>query len=127
MRDTALLLLACSLLPLSFGCGRSLEQPVQPDQAVALLSTALDAWKQGEKYSALEQRRPPIYFPEPEWEKGKQLLRYEVGPVTLTGRQGRCSIKLTLRDHAGKVTERTIGYLIDTTPTAVITRETLGL
>ena len=54
------------------------------------------------------------------------MLNYEAGPVTLTGRQGRCSVKLTLQDGAGKVTERVIGYQIDTTPNVVITREALG-
>ena len=74
----------------------------------------------------MARRQPPIYFKEPEWEAGKKLLKYEVGPVTLTGRQGRCSVKMTLQDGTGKVTERTIGYQVDTHPNKVITREALG-
>jgi hypothetical protein len=91
-----------------------------------VVTTALEAWKQGERYGDLARRRPPIYFNEREWESGKKLLRYEPGPVTLIGRQGRCSVKLTLADSSGKVTERVIGYQIDTTPNLVITREALG-
>jgi hypothetical protein len=108
------------------GCGKPLDEPVDPAKATEALNTAFGAWKQGEKYGALAQRQPPVYFNEPEWEAGKKLLNYELGPVTLSGRQGRCSVKLTLQDGAGKVTERTIGYQIDTTPQTVIVREALG-
>lgn len=120
----SLLLFACCL-PL-MGCGKTLEESVDPSKAGEVMTTALDSWKQGESYGGLEQRQPPIYFNEREWEAGKRLLKYEVGPVTLSGRQGRCSVKVTLQDSAFKVTERTIGYQIDTTPNAVITREALG-
>ena|SRR5215207_2468891 len=112
-----------ALLP---GCAKTLDEPVDPGKATEVLNTAFGAWKQGEKHGELAQRQPPIYFTEPEWQSGKKLLKYELGPVTLSGRQGRCSVKLTLQDGAGKVAERTVGYQIDTTPTLVITRETLG-
>ena len=91
-----------------------------------MVKTAFDAWKQGESYSSLKERQPPLYFNEPEWESGKKLVSYEAGPVTLTGRQGRCSVKVKLEDKSGKVTERTIGYQVETTPAQVITREALG-
>jgi len=120
------LLVCCCLAALLIGCGNTLDAPVDPGKAAEVLNTALDAWKQGESYGVLAQRRPAIYFNEREWESGKKLLKYEAGQVTLTGRQGRCSVKLTLQDSAGKVTERVIGYQIDTTPTLVITREALG-
>ena len=99
---------------------------MDPGKAGEVMTTALEAWKQGDAYGALEKRQPPIYFNEREWEAGKKLLKYEVGPVALSGRQGRCSVKVILQDSAGKVTERAIGYQIDTTPNAVITREALG-
>jgi len=108
------------------GCNKSLDEPVDPGKAAEVLNTSLDAWKQGEHFGALEQRQPPIYFNEREWEGGKKLLKYEPEKVTLVGRQGRCSVKLTLQDGTGKVTERVIGYQIDTTPNIVITREALG-
>lgn len=118
--------LFCALGTLSAGCGQKLDEPVDPGKATDVLNTAFGAWKEGTAPSALAQRQPPIYFKEPEWEAGKKLLKYEVGPVTLAGRQGRCSVKLTLQDGAGKVTDRTIGYQVDTHPNVVITREALG-
>jgi hypothetical protein len=117
---------ALCLLALQPGCGGTLDKPVEPAEAAEVLNASLEAWKQGESHGALRQRQPPVYFNEPEWESGKKLVKFEAGPVTLTGRQGRCSVKLTLQDKSGKVTERVIGYQIDTTPTVVITREALG-
>jgi hypothetical protein len=111
---------------LAAGCGRKLDPPVEPGQAGEVLRAALDAWKNGEPYGALDQRDPPIYFNEREWEAGKQLVNYQPGPVTLVGRQGNCKVKLTLRDKEGRTTEREIGYQIDTTPRVVIAREALG-
>jgi hypothetical protein len=127
VRASGIILFCCLVAPLA-GCGggQPLDEPVEPAKAAEVLNAAFGAWKQGESYGALKQRQPPIYFSEPQWEAGKKLLKYELGPVTLTGRQGRCSVKVTLQDGAGQVTERTIGYQIDTTPQLVITREALG-
>jgi hypothetical protein len=109
------------------GCGGGkLDAPVDPATAGEALKGALDAWKAGEKPADLQARTPAVYFNEPEFNAGTALVSSQVGPVELTGRQGRAKVKLTLRDKAGKVTEREIGYLIDTTPKVVITREALG-
>ena len=89
-------------------------------------TAAFVAWTQGEAHGALAQRQQPIYFNEPEWAAGTELVSSKVGKVELSGRQGRCKVQLTLKDKTGKVTEREIGYLIDTTPKVVITREALG-
>ena len=114
------------LLILGAGCGKSLHDPVEPDKASAALQTALDAWKQGEAFGDLQKRNPPIYFNEPEWKAGKQLVSFTLGKPELMGRQARCSVKLSLRDKGGKTTERQISYQIDTTPQVVIARENLG-
>jgi len=115
------------LLILVAGCGKSLHDPVDPDKASAVLQTALEAWKQGEAFGHLQQRTPPIYFNEPEWKAGKQLVSFAAGKVEPMGRQARCLVKLSLRDRTGKTTEREISYQIDTTPQVVIVRENLGL
>ena len=126
MTKRSVLALGLCGLALAAGCGRKLDPPVEPSQAGEVLRAALDAWKNGEPYGALEKRDPPMYFNEREWEAGKKLVNYHVGEVTRMGRQGRCSVKLTLQAKEGKTTERTIGYQIDTTPMVVIAREALG-
>ena len=125
MRTIAFLFMCIGLLP-STVAGKPWMKPVDPGQASDVVNNAFDAWKEGEGYGSLKERQPPMYFNEPEWESGKKLVSYEAGPVTLTGRQGRCSVKVTLQDKTGKVTERTIGYQVETTPAQVITREALG-
>jgi hypothetical protein len=113
---------------LALGCtgGKDPDPPVDTGDAGAALKTALDAWKGGEAYGSLQQHSPPIYFNEREWEAGKKLVDYQMGQVELMGRQGRCTVKLSLRDKEGKQADRSVGYLIDTTPQVVITREGLG-
>lgn len=117
---------AALLLGLLAGCGPELPPAVDPGDAGRYLSGALDAWKTGESHDALAQKEPPVVFTEPLWKEGVQLLSYELGEVQLHGRQGRCTVKLTLQNKDGKQYQRSIGYLIDTTPRVVITREGLG-
>jgi hypothetical protein len=119
-------MLIVALCLFAAGCGRKLDPPVEPDKAGEVLRAALDAWKNGEPYGALEQRDPPIYFRESEWEAGKKLVSYQPGVVKLMGRQGVCKVKLALQDREGNTREREIGYQIDTTPRVVIVREMLG-
>jgi hypothetical protein len=114
------------LAALVAGCSKTIDDPVNPDEAAAVLHAALEAWQQGESHDALAKRRPPIYFNEPEWRAGKKLVTFETGKVELLGRQGRCLVKLSLRDKDGKETQRSISYQIDTTPQVVIAREGLG-
>jgi hypothetical protein len=119
------LAMGVGLLALLAGC-KTIDPPVDPDKASAVLQTGLDAWKQGGTYGELEKRQPPIWFNEPEWKAGKKLVTFETGKVELVGRQGRCSVELLLRDADGKETKRRISYQIDTTPQVVIARESLG-
>ena len=109
------------------GCGGpDVPAPVDPAEAGRHLAAALEAWKAGEPHAGLAAKAPPVVFSEPLWEGGTRLLAYEVGPVELNGRQGRCNAKLALRSPDGKQYDRSIGYQIDTTPRVVIVREGLG-
>jgi hypothetical protein len=124
-----MLALAVAVSSVAFvtGCGKKLDDPVDLDSAGAVLQTVFDAWKQGEDPGDLQKRNPPLYFNEPEWKAGTKLLDFKAGKVELMGRQGRCSVQLSLRDRQGKETKREISDLIDTTPRVAIVRENLGL
>ena len=125
MSRRLLCLCVCSLA-LALGCGQTPEPAVDPNEAGKVLQVALESWKKGESYGTLQQRQPPIYFNEREWEAGSKLENFQAGPVDLMGRQGRCKVKLSIRDKAGKVADRDVTYLIDTVPKAVIVREMMG-
>jgi hypothetical protein len=117
-----LLLLACLFM---VGCRES-TPPVNTDDAGTHLKTALEAWKAKQEYGSLQQQTPAIVFNEPLWRDGVILLDYTLGDVELHGRQGRCSVKVSLQQKDGTKTERKIGYQIDTIPAIVIVREGLG-
>jgi hypothetical protein len=110
----------------TLGCERGGDPPVDTADAEQQLRVALNAWKANEPFGSLTSRQPSIFFNEPLWKDGTQLLDYELGPVELHGRQGRCTVKLSLQTTDGKQQERRIGYQIDTNPTVVIVREGLG-
>ena len=120
-----LLLMLAALV--AAGCGGTpVDPPVNTADAGTQLRAALDAWKAGEPHDGLAGKSPPIIFPEPLWKDGARLLAYEMGEVGLNGRQGRCTVRLSLRLKDGKAVERKISYQIDTVPQVVIVREALG-
>ena len=108
------------------GCGPARGPDSDPTQAAALLRTALDAWKAGTAPTALQAHRPPIWFNEPDCRGACKLLNYRLqdGP-TMYGRQVRVVARLTLQPQTGKTVDRTIAYLVDTTPNCVIARDGL--
>ena len=112
---------------LAAGCGKELPPAVDTGDAGRQLDAALAAWKDGKSHESLAAGEPPVIFNEPLWKEGAKLVAYELGEVTLHGRQGRCTAKLTLRGKDGRQYERKIGYQIDTVPRVVIVRENLGM
>jgi hypothetical protein len=116
-----------ALISLPAACSKKTSAPVNTDEARQRLRAALDAWKNQESYGKLAERTPAIIFNEPLWQEGVRLLEFELGPVELHGRQGRCTVRLVLQHKDGKKQERQIGYLIDTAPNIVIVREGLGI
>lgn len=124
--DSAVLLSISFVLCVAIGCNKAGDPPVETSEAAERLSEVLQAWKGMKSYESMIQRSPPIYFNEVLWREGNILLEFEVGEVTLHGRQGRCTVRLFLQGKDGKQFERKIGYQIDTTPNIVIVREGLG-
>jgi hypothetical protein len=107
----------------AIGCGPAIGPDDDPNQAVTVLRTALDAWKNGASAESLQNQRPPIWFNEPE-SKQSRLVDYQLDSKTsMVGRQVRCTVSLTLATSSGKKVERNVPYLVDTTPNQVIVRE----
>ncbi len=121
-RFFALVSFAC-LLVSQAGCGPKIDPPVDTGKAGEVIKTALDAWKQGEAYGSLQKGSPSITFTDFDWQAGKKLVDYSLGNVELRGRQGYCSVTLSLQGKDGKTDQREVSYVIDTVPSVVIVRD----
>jgi hypothetical protein len=119
--------LAAAAFALVLGCGGSLPEPADPGKGEDAVRAAFTSWKNGETPKDLHQRQPPIYLNDPEWAGGAKLLNFEiVEPLTPSGRQLRCTVKLSLQDaKTGAKSEKRVGYQVETNPVCVIAREEL--
>jgi hypothetical protein len=122
-RLTSLLVLALCLLP---GCSRRLDPPADTAEADRAMRAALEAWKDGKSQADLEHGSPSIIMNEDDWRAGKRLLDFTMIDGSLSGRQVRWRVRITLRDKDGKPVERQATYIIDTTPRIVIVRDTFA-
>jgi hypothetical protein len=122
-RFTPLIVLVLCLLP---ACDRRLDPPADTTEADKALRTALEAWKAGKSQRDLEKERPPIIMNEDDWRVGKRLLGFQLLDGSLSGRQVRWRVRITLQDKDNKPVEREATYIIDTTPRIVIVRDTFA-
>ncbi|MCS6977779.1 MAG: hypothetical protein NZM31_12345 [Gemmatales bacterium] len=109
----------------SIGCtkGPQRADPVDPDKARNTLRVVLDAWKKGEKASALQQRQPPIVVQDMDWETGFQLMDYQVlGPDRAEDANLFCPVKLVLRGPDGEISTKEVTYIVGTSPRLTVFR-----
>ena len=103
------------------GCQQS-PQAAAPDQAREELRQALDAWKQGERPEAFQERTgtTPV---ERRWTQGVRLLAYDIqGDGRLDGFDWQSQVRLSLQAPLGKkMLERAI-YNVSTSPARVVVR-----
>jgi hypothetical protein len=123
-RFTPLLVLVLYLLS---ACDRRLEPAADTAEADKALRTALEAWKGGKSQGDLEKERPSIIMNEDDWRVGKRLLDFQLLAGSLSGRQVRWRVRITLQDKDNKPVEREATYIIDTTPRIVIVRDTFAI
>lgn len=106
------------------GCGSSLPERPDPEQAKQALRTALDAWQNGESIEDLTKRTPPIYFNDPKATDGVQLKSYEFeGSPEFSGQSVRIAVKATLQRDQRDGKERSLAYLVDIASAIVIVPE----
>jgi hypothetical protein len=122
-RFTPLIALALCLLP---ACDRNLDPPADTEEAEKALRTALEAWKAGKSQGDLEKESPSVIMNEDDWRGGKRLRDFKLLEGSLSGRQVRWRVRITLQDKEGKSAERDATYIIDTTPRIVIVRDTFA-
>jgi hypothetical protein len=118
------LVLAISAITLA-GCTRKINNaPVVADKARAILQTALESWKKGEKVDSLQSARPPIYVIDTEWQSGAVLKDFKlVNDGEAKDAQLYCPVKLTVKEASGREVEREVIYMISTAPNQTVARK----
>ncbi len=124
-----LAVLATLFLP---GCGDpSRAHAVNEPTARDALKTALDGWKNGETPASFASAGSPMIVQDFEWESGAKLLDYQlVDDGKAYDANLRIRVKLTTsgskdKAAAGKNTEKTVWYLVGTSPKVTVFRDML--
>lgn len=98
--------------------------PVDAGKARATLTKALDSWKAGESVDSLQAASPAIVVQDFDWSAGKKLVGYEVlGPGKAVDANLLAQVRVTLEDHQGKTTEKTVHYVVGTAPVLTVFRD----
>ena len=126
MRSARCATLVCLGGMLLVGCnGGRFEAPtLDEDLARETLQSALESWQQGESQEALQEYSPPVTAADPDWMSGLKLLKYEIvdDGQEVDGRLVS-QVKLTLQDDRGGQAEKTVSYLVNTSPGLTVLRD----
>src|SRR4051812_11156569 len=120
-------LVAMTLLSLS-GCSGGQAHAVDTSRARDALKTALDRWKQGDAPRSLSTSATPMTVQDLEWESGVKLVEYQVlGEGEPADANLRVRVKLTTESGKGKskTAEKTVSYLVGTSPSVTVFRDML--
>jgi hypothetical protein len=117
---------AAALMVLTFcGCGPAYSPEahrVDPVQARSTLEAVLTGWQQGETPDAWQQKSPAVVVQDMEWKAGAKLTAFEIVSTEAVDANLHCQVKLALEDpQKGKV-EKTVKYLVTTSPVLTVFR-----
>jgi hypothetical protein len=108
------------------GCGGGLPEASDATQAGPVVTTALDAWKRGDKPDSLLGASSPIRVIDHEWQTGWTLRDYRLEGTSVSyGLSIRQPVTLELKSPQGQEVDKSVFYVVDTGKTAVLTREDL--
>lgn len=104
--------------------GCSASHRVQPDVAEKTLRTTLEAWKNGQAADSLQKGTPPIVVQDLDWVGGSKLVNFEILPGGKpVDANLYAQVKLTLLDSKGSESERTVTYVVGTSPVLTVFRD----
>jgi hypothetical protein len=115
--------LVCVVLAVVAGCGGS-TPATNPEVASAheVLTTVLDAWKNGSAPSSLASGPNPVQVSDPEWQAGAKLQEYRILKVG-GEEEGVIACTVNLKGVVrGKEVSRTVNYRVILTPKRTVTR-----
>jgi hypothetical protein len=122
-------LAALATLPLAGCWGSSQAHPVDSPRAREALKTALDAWKSGQSVDSLASSSTPMTVQDFDWAGGAMLVDYQIiDDGQAYDANLRVRVKLVLdapTKNAGKPAEKTVWYLVGTSPSVTVFRDML--
>jgi hypothetical protein len=128
-RVLAASLAVLATLPMA-GCWSSSQaHAVDPSRAREALKTALDQWKGGQSPRSLESSSTPMTVQDFDWAGGARLVDYQIiDDGQAYDANLRVRVKLVLDGSAkktGKAAEKTVWYLVGTSPSVTVFRDML--
>jgi hypothetical protein len=113
-----------------FGCrGSGVAHPVDPPRAREALKTALDAWKGGQTPDSIKSSSTPMTVQDFDWAGGARLIDYQIlddGKAKDANLSVRVKLVLDRPGAtAGKAAEKTVWYLVTTSPSVTVFRDAL--
>lgn len=116
---------ACSLmLCATVGCGsRADVHRVDHGVAIEVLTDVLQSWKNGEKPEDWQAKSPPVTVQDLEWMRGVKLLDFKVqDSAQAIDANLHCPVKLILVDANQEAREKSVVYLVGTSPSRTVFR-----
>jgi hypothetical protein len=126
---TLVVIAAClaAILALTLsGCSGAAAHAVDPSRALDALVSALDHWKQGVEPGALSTSATPMTVQDFDWQGGAKLVDYQLlGDGQKRDANLSVKVKLTLapKQGNGKNVEKTVYYLVGTSPSVTVFRD----
>lgn len=119
----ALVLLA--LVAGAVGCEQGARRlSLDKDLARESFVTFLEAWKQGERPAALNERSPQIIAGDADWNAGRKLVGYRVlGTESDDGTNLHTTAALVVLDANGREHKQQVTYIVGTSPVVTIFRK----
>ncbi len=104
------------------GCSGSNAHAVDTSRARDALTTALDAWKRGDSPESV----PSMTVQDLDWERGARLIDYQVlgdGQAKDANLSIKAKLTLAADKAATKKVEKTVSYLVGTSPSITVFRD----
>lgn len=104
------------------GCG--IDHRVQPDVAAQTLRKTMENWKEGKSPASLQSAEPAIVVQDMDWTGGAKLIDFQIldGAKPVDANL-YAQVKLKLKDAAGAETEKTVTYVVGTSPALTVFRD----
>jgi hypothetical protein len=110
---------------LAAGCGgyTAAEHRVEATTARSALEQVLDSWRQGASPESWQLKSPQIVVQDMEWRSGAKLQSFEIlDEGEAIDANLHCRVKLKLLDPKKGGSEKTVTYLVGTSPVITVFR-----